>query len=92
MKFSQDLRGVQHREEPRCWILTERIVRWASMFREDVQVWAGGEPQDHVFEGAEPPGDAAGVAGGGAVPVQVGGQAGYGLPLQCSTRAESRSA
>jgi len=40
---------------------------------EDVQVWAGGEPQDHVFEGAEPAGDAAGVAGGGGAPVQVGG-------------------
>ena len=32
---------------------------------EDVQVRAGGEPQDQVFEGAEPAGDAAGVFGGG---------------------------
>ena len=46
--------------------------------REDVQVRAGGEPQDQVLEGAEPAGEAAGVLRGGGAPVEVGGQPGGG--------------
>src|SRR5271170_6089946 len=45
---------------------------------EDVQVGAGGEPQDHVLAVAEPAGEAAGILSGGGAPVQVRGQAGGG--------------
>ena len=45
---------------------------------EDVQVGAGDKSQDEVFETAEAAGQAAGVFGGGGVPVEVGGQPGGG--------------
>src|SRR5260221_4332343 len=45
---------------------------------EDVQVRAGGEPQDQVLEGAEPAGEAAGVGRGGGGPGEGGGQPGGG--------------
>jgi hypothetical protein len=45
---------------------------------EDVQVRAGGEPQDHVLEEAEPAGEAAGVLRSSGAPAEVGGQAGCG--------------
>ena len=46
--------------------------------REDLQVRAGGEPQDQVLESAEPAGKAAGVLRGRGLPVQVSGQPGAG--------------
>ena len=45
---------------------------------EDVQVGAGGEPQDQVLEAEEAAGEAPGVLRGGGAPVEVGGQAGGG--------------
>ena len=45
---------------------------------EDVQVGAGGEPQDQVLEGAEPAGEAAGVFRGGGAPVEVDFESGGG--------------
>ena len=52
---------------------------------EDVQVGAGGEPQDHVLIAREPAGEAAGVLGGGGAPVEIGRQAGSG---QCPVAGE----
>ena len=42
---------------------------------EDVQVRAGGEPQDQVLEAEEAAGEPAGVFGGGGPAVEIGGQA-----------------
>jgi hypothetical protein len=45
---------------------------------EDVQVRAGGEPQDHVLIGEEPAGEAAGVLRSGGAPVEISFQPGGG--------------
>src|SRR5450756_2563441 len=46
--------------------------------RENVQVRAGGEAEDHVLVLQEPAGDPAGVLRGGGLPVAVRGEAGLG--------------